>query len=114
MPCAWASGLAAKVTANVVPSAAAFLFLAPLVTFQRDRNTGGSVVGMERHGATEYAGVRKLLTVPELCEILRIGRTTAYRLVNNGSMRAVVVGDRLRFRPEDVNAYLERNREPAL
>ncbi len=63
---------------------------------------------MEPHSTTEYAPVRRLLTVPELCDVLRIGRTTAYRLVNGGSLRAVVVGDRLRFRPEDIDAYLER------
>ena len=63
---------------------------------------------MERHNTTEYAAVRPLLTVPELARVLRIGRTSVYRLVKSGSIHPVVVGERLRFRPEDVEAYLER------
>ena len=49
-----------------------------------------------------------LLTIAELAQLLGIGRTTVYRLVKTGELRAVRVGERLRFRPEDVNAYLER------
>jgi excisionase family DNA binding protein len=67
---------------------------------------------MERHGAPEYGPLRPLLTVPELADRLRVGRTTVYRLVNSGSIRAVTVGQRIRFRPEDVDRYLERE-EPA-
>jgi len=67
---------------------------------------------MERHNTTEYAAVRPLLTVPELARVLRIGRTSVYRLVKSGSIRPVVVGERLRFRPEDVEAYLERESGP--
>ena len=43
-----------------------------------------------------------------VAQLLGIGRTTVYRLVNTGELRAVRVGERLRFRPEDVDAYLER------
>jgi excisionase family DNA binding protein len=64
---------------------------------------------MERH-STEYASVRPLLTVPELARTLKKGRTSIYRLVHDGSIRAVIVGETLRFRPEDVEAYLERDR----
>ena len=64
----------------------------------------------ERHGMSAYASERptSLLTIAELAQLLGIGRTTVYRLVNTGELRAVRVGERLRFRPEDVNAYLQR------
>ncbi len=64
----------------------------------------------ERHGMSAYAAERptSLLTIAELARLLGIGRTTVYRLVNTGELRAVRVGERLRFRPEDVNTYLER------
>jgi len=68
----------------------------------------------ERHGMSAYASERptSLLTIAELARLLGIGRTTVYRLVNTGELRAVRVGERLRFRPEDVNAYLERESGP--
>ena len=43
---------------------------------------------------------------------MRVGRTTVYRLVRNGSIRPVVVGERMRFRPEDIERYLERGDSP--
>lgn len=68
---------------------------------------------MEHHSVTDYSAVRPLLTVPELAGVLRVGRTTVYRLVNNGSIRPVIVGERIRFRPEEIDAYHERGRERA-
>ena len=67
---------------------------------------------VERHSPPEYAPVRPLLTVPELARVMRVGRTTVYRLVRNGSIRPVVVGERMRFRPEDIERYLERGDSP--
>jgi excisionase family DNA binding protein len=62
------------------------------------------------HSTSGYAVGRPaaLLTIGELAMLLGIGRTTAYRLVNSGAIRSVRVGERLRFRPEDIEAYLER------
>jgi excisionase family DNA binding protein len=69
----------------------------------------------EPHGVAEYASARtgELLTINELRQALRVSRATIYKLVNSGELRAVRVGERLRFRPEDVDRYLERDREPA-
>ena len=53
-----------------------------------------------------------LLTVGELARHLGISKWTVYRLVRASELRAVRVGERIRFRPEDVTAYLERDREP--
>ena len=39
---------------------------------------------------------------------LGVSRWTIYRLVRRGDLRAVKVGERLRFRPTDADAYLER------
>jgi excisionase family DNA binding protein len=49
-----------------------------------------------------------LLTVNELARHLGISKWTVYRLVRDGEIRAVRVGERIRFRPADVDAYLER------
>ena len=49
-----------------------------------------------------------LLTVNEAAAYLASSRWTVYRLVRRGELRALRVGDRLRFRLEELDAYLER------
>ena len=44
----------------------------------------------------------------ELRGVLKVSRGTVYKLVNRGELPAVRVGERLRFRPADVDRYLER------
>jgi excisionase family DNA binding protein len=63
---------------------------------------------MTRHETTEYAeGLTALLTVARLAELLSVERKTIYRL----DIPFVRVGTRRRYRPEDVDAYLEARRE---
>jgi excisionase family DNA binding protein len=50
-----------------------------------------------------------LRSINELAKYLGITRTSVYRLVASGELKAVRVGQRMRFRPEDVAAYLERD-----
>jgi excisionase family DNA binding protein len=67
---------------------------------------------MSSHGATRYAEPRTaLLTVNELAALLGISRDSVYRLVKAGDVIGYRVGERLRFRWEDVDAYLDRHRE---
>jgi len=46
-----------------------------------------------------------VVTVRELCEMLKIGRNTAYRLVQSGAVPAVLVGRQYRVRKTDVESY---------
>lgn len=46
------------------------------------------------------------MTVPEVAATLRVGRTTIYRLINDGRLRYVIVGETKRIRPEDLEEYL--------
>jgi excisionase family DNA binding protein len=55
-----------------------------------------------------YSPNQPLLTVDDLRQTLRIGRTQVYELIRRGELPTVRVGARIRFRPEDVDAYLER------
>ena len=66
------------------------------------------------HIATEsYAAGRlaPVLSVNEAAHILGVQRSTLYRLLRNGELDSVRVGKRRKFRPEDIDAYLERSRE---
>ena len=70
---------------------------------------------MSHLGTTEYASVRTplepLLTVTAVCGLLGISKQTVYRLIRAGELRPTRVGDRLRFEPDDVRAFVERHRE---
>lgn len=68
---------------------------------------------MARHESTVYDALRPaLLTVNDVARLLSVSRDTVYKLVNAGDLRAVRVSERLRFRPEDVEHYLERDGAP--
>ena len=47
-----------------------------------------------------------LLTVPELAAVLRVGRNTAYRLVEDGTVRSVKIGRQFRIYREDLIRYV--------
>jgi excisionase family DNA binding protein len=58
------------------------------------------------------AGLTPLLTVPQVAEILGVTRATIYVYVENGTLRAVRIGGVLRFRPDDVQALIDRSTTP--
>jgi excisionase family DNA binding protein len=69
---------------------------------------------MDQHGTTQYktapTTLEPLLTVAAVCGLLAVSRQTVYRLIRAGELHPSRVGERLRFVPEDVRDYLERNR----
>jgi excisionase family DNA binding protein len=50
-----------------------------------------------------------LLSINDVAGYLRVTRATVYKLVADGELQSVRVGQRFRFRPGDVDAYLERD-----
>lgn len=48
-----------------------------------------------------------LYTVKDLAKILAVKPLTIYRMVERGQLPAVKIGKSIRFKPEDINAYLE-------
>jgi excisionase family DNA binding protein len=55
--------------------------------------------------------LERLLTINEVCELLGISRASVYGLMRAGELTPVRVGERARFEPVDVRAYIERRRE---
>jgi putative molybdopterin biosynthesis protein len=49
-----------------------------------------------------------LLTVNGAAAYPSVSRWTVYKLVRRGDLRALRVGERLRFRVEELDRYLER------
>jgi excisionase family DNA binding protein len=68
----------------------------------------------DEHATAGYnvSPLEPLLTINAACGVLQVSRNTLYRLVERGELHPSRVGERLRFRPDDVRDYLERGREP--
>ncbi len=52
---------------------------------------------------TEYI---ELITIDELCELLMIGRTTAYRLLRSGEIKAFKIGKVRKISKASVELYI--------
>lgn len=61
--------------------------------------------------------MEKLMTLEEVADYLRLSNDTVYRMANTGTIPASKVGNQWRFRREDLDAWLEANkntgRQPA-
>ena len=51
-----------------------------------------------------------LLTIDDVIEQLKIGRTTAYKLMKEGKLPTIYVTSHPRFRQEDVDALIQASR----
>lgn len=52
----------------------------------------------------------KLMTLQEVADYLRLSNDTVYRMANTGTISASKVGNQWRFRREDIDAWLEANK----
>jgi excisionase family DNA binding protein len=48
-----------------------------------------------------------LLTIPQVCDMLQVGRTTVYRFIGDGRIRVVHLGRSVRVRADDVRVLVE-------
>ena len=62
---------------------------------------------VERHDLGSFPS---LLTIEEVAEILRLSKTSVYRLVERRELPFCRVGRNLRFTRKDLEAYLEARR----
>lgn len=57
--------------------------------------------------------MEKLMTLEEVADYLRLSKDTVYRMANSGKIPASKVGNQWRFRKEDVDQWLEKNKNIA-
>jgi excisionase family DNA binding protein len=55
----------------------------------------------------------QLLTTDEVLRLLRIGRTTLWKLRRQGKLKAIYIGRALRFDARDVAQFLNAQKESA-
>ncbi len=53
-----------------------------------------------------------LWTVREVAAFLRVGRNTVYEMAQSGALPSLRIGARVRFVPEEIRAWLDRQRAP--
>lgn len=59
-----------------------------------------------KHAGTLNDMLPKLYSIPEVCEALKVSRTTLHRLTERGEIYAYKVGNAVRYPAEAVTAYL--------
>jgi len=57
--------------------------------------------------------VSGLLTIPEVCDELRVSRRTVYRLIEQGRLRTVHIGRLVRITRRELDAFLASLRRAA-
>ena len=50
-----------------------------------------------------------LLTVPEVAKLLKVSEYKTYELVRQGEIKKTTIGDSVRIKPSDLQAYLSRS-----
>ncbi|MBA3726606.1 MAG: helix-turn-helix domain-containing protein [Armatimonadetes bacterium] len=56
-------------------------------------------------------GPNELLTVREVCAMLKLGRSTVYSLINSRQLRAIKIGGSTRIREEAVQEFLQKSED---
>lgn len=84
----------------------------PQIASPTTRPEGDQLLMSVNEGSTDIADPL-LLTVEEAARLLRIGRTTAFALVNSGELESISLGRLRRIPAECVTAYINRLRAQA-
>ena len=70
-------------------------------------------IGTQTVEAPEESAEEPLRTVDEVAVYLRVGRTTVYKLIADGSLTTVQIGRRRLCAADDLRAYVQRLRAGA-
>ncbi len=74
---------------------------------QTQSGHGGAVAGGTRVGPPGRKAEGRLLTVSEVAELLRINKSTVYRMAKQGRLPATRVGRQWRFRKDVLDGLLD-------
>ena len=64
---------------------------------------------VENKNITEQVLFSKLLTAKQVEEILNIGRSTTYQLIQSGELPSVRIGRAVRVRIKDLERFISKN-----
>ena len=63
-----------------------------------------------QQGEAAGGGGLELLSIPEVCQELRMGKSWVYRRIQSGEIPSVKLGRNIKVRREDLEGYLEAQR----
>jgi excisionase family DNA binding protein len=63
-----------------------------------------------QQGETAGGGGLELLSIPEVCQELGMGKSWVYRRIQSGEIPSVKLGRNIKVRREDLEEYLEAQR----
>jgi excisionase family DNA binding protein len=56
----------------------------------------------------------KLLTVTDFAHVINTSRSMAYKLIQDGKIAHIAIGNAIRIREEDLMAFIKRNRRTGI
>ena len=56
---------------------------------------------------------KPLLKATDVAEMLNVSKAMAYKLINSGQIRSVVIGTAIRVRSEDLFSFIENSLTPS-
>lgn len=68
-----------------------------------------SLLNKMQSGSSTNNIISKMITLPELAELLSVSPTTIYRMTEGRKIRFYKIKGSIRFRKEDVLAYMNAN-----
>jgi excisionase family DNA binding protein len=83
-----------------------------LVEFEESLLSGAGVQEEERPQQVQQQGgsQRSLLSIAEVCQELGMGKSWVYKRIQSGEIPSVKLGHNIKVRREDLESYLERQR----
>ena len=81
-----------------------------LLEFEESISSGESALRPQEEG--QRGGVQ-LISIPQLCEELGMGKSWVYRRLRSGEIPSVRLGRTIKVRRDELEEYLEKHRYPA-
>ena len=82
-----------------------------LLEFEESISSGEAALRPQEE--EEQRGGVQLISIPQLCEELGMGKSWVYRRLRSGEIPSVRLGRTIKVRREELEEYLEKHRYPA-
>ena len=57
-----------------------------------------------------FGNYKDVVTIKELCDMLSIGKNTAYELIRSGAIKSIKIGRQIRICKCDIETYIQNQR----
>jgi excisionase family DNA binding protein len=78
-----------------------------------EQSISGEATHRSQEGEQQRAGGVQLLSIPQLCQELGMGKSWIYRRLRSGEIPSVRLGRTIKVRRDELERYLDRHHYPA-